>query len=155
MSTTVQGPIKPEYAPLFAPGFHDVEEGKLDELFIDPFPDPSVRKDLVENFRSLLNVIRGIGVSAEVWLDGSFATRKPDPVDIDIVIYFDPVELQALDLQHQKTLDELADNNKSRMKYKCDLYFALNNRPELRSYWRGWFSFTRTEEPKGIARIFI
>lgn len=155
MSTIVKGSVKPDYPPLFAPGFHDVEEGRLDELFIDPFPEKSVRKDLVENLRSLLDVIRGIGINAEVWLDGSFTTKKPNPADIDIVIYFDPNELQALDLKRQKTLEELADNNRSRMKYKCDLYFALNNRQELRSYWRGWFSFNRAEEPKGIARIFI
>ena len=155
MSTVIQGYAKPEYPPLFPPGFHDVEDGKLDALFVEPFPDPSVRKELVENLRSFLIAIKATGIRAEVWLDGSFTTKKPDPADIDAVIFYDPTEVQGLVLQHQTTLDELADTNKSKLKYKCDVYFVPNNRLEHRSYWRGWFCFTRTEEPKGIARIFI
>lgn len=155
MSTVVQGYSKPEYPPLFAPGFHDVEDGKLDELFVEPFPEPGVRKGLVENLRSLLAAVRATGIRAEVWLDGSFTTKKPDPADVDAVIYFDPAEVQALDLEHQATLDELADTNRSKLKYRCDVYFVPNDRPEWRSYWRGWFCFTRDEEPKGIARMFV
>lgn len=155
MSTTVEGHIKPEYPPLFAPGFHDLEEGQLDELFIEPFPEQSVRKELVKNLRALLDVIKGTGIKAEVWLDGSFASEKPNPADIDMVVYFDMDEVQAIDDKHQQAIWELADNNKSKLIYKCDLYFVPNNSPEHRSYWRGWFCFTRSEVPKGIARIFI
>ncbi len=155
MNTVVQPRTKIEYPPLLAPGFHDIEEGKLEELFVDPFPNSTARRKLVEGLKALLSVIRQMSINFEVWLDGSFTTEKQDPVDIDVVVFMDPAEAGSLSPTHKSILLELSDNNKARMKYNCDLYFALTNVPERRSYWRGWFCFTRDEKPKGIARIFI
>lgn len=147
--------VKIEYPPLLAPGFHDIDESHLDELFVHPFPDSTGRRRLVEGLRTLLSVLQQVSITFEVWLDGSFTTSKPEPVDVDLVVFIDPEETEQLSATQEDILRQLSDNNDVRMKYNCDLYFSLSNDPARRSYWRGWFSFTRTEEPKGIARIFV
>lgn len=147
--------MKEEYTPLFAPGFHDVDEGELDRLFADPFPESPTRGDILIGLKTVLSILRGTNIGYEIWLDGSFTTQKPDPADVDMTIWFDPADVQNLAVEHKITLDELTDTNRSKLRYMCDTYLLRNDNEMLRSYWRGWFGFSRLEDPKGIARLFI
>lgn len=144
-----------EHPSLLEPGLHDVDDDALESMFVRPFDDPSRRRELLDGLRAMLLDIRRMGLRVEVWIDGSFTTQKPNPVDIDVVIYYDPIAVQALEASAQNALFEIADTNLSKLRYKCDPYFAPNDAQQLRSYWKRWFGFSRNEEPKGIARIFL
>ncbi|HMG72367.1 MAG TPA: hypothetical protein VK582_02615 [Pyrinomonadaceae bacterium] len=144
-----------EHPSLLEPGLHDVDLDTLERLFVEPFDDATRRRELLDGLRAMLSVIRRMGLRVEVWIDGSFTTQKPNPVDIDVVIYYDPIAVQALKASDQNVLSEIADTNLSKLRYKCDPYLVPNDEEQWRSYWRGWFGFSRDEEPKGIARISL
>ena len=72
-----------EYEPLFPPGFHNITIDQLEKIFSIPFENSKVRKNYVVRLEYFLNKLEAIGISFEVWIDGSFATKKVNPADID------------------------------------------------------------------------
>jgi hypothetical protein len=147
-----------EYPPLLPAGFQDLKIEDLENRFVEPFANPQPRKQLIENLKLLLDSeLKPFGIKFEVWLDGSFTTKKPNPNDIDIVFFVDEQDVMTLPRNRQVDLTNLFLHDKGRIKitYKCDIYVVAIPNPTNRSYWRGWFGFNRNEEPKGIARIFI
>jgi hypothetical protein len=111
---------------------------------------------IVERFLIFLSIVQDIGIKCEVWIDGSFVTQKPEPADIDVAVFADPNDVNNLSIGKQNLLMMLfGNNNETKLRYKCDVYFLLNDNTDLRSYWRGWFGFSREEKPKGIARLTI
>lgn len=146
----------PEHPPLLVPGWRDVQVDDLDGLFVDPFPDPLVRRDLIANFRRFLLVLRNLGVTGMLWLDGSFVTEKPHPRDIDLVLFVTDAVLRGLVPKDLDRLKQLIHNKPdTKLRFKCDLYFCDPDDADWRSYWRGWFGYDRNEEPKGVARLAI
>lgn len=145
--------MKPEYRPLFDAGLHEIGLDDLEPRFVEPFGTTTRRKRLVERFRALIQRIGDWGIPFEVWVDGSFATEKPEPSDIDLLFVFDreggnnaAPEIQA-DLLAVFSQD---GRRETRVRYGCDVYMIMADDEDMRSYWRGWFGFTRGEAPKGI-----
>jgi hypothetical protein len=91
-----------EHAPLFPPGLHDVAEHELDNHFLSAFGESKTRPALIAGLRAFLKGLSRAGIAFEVWLDGSFCTKKIDPNDIDLVVFADENEINRLDpaLQH-------------------------------------------------------
>ncbi len=90
----------------------------------------------------------------EIWLDGSFATLKPNPLDIDVVLF---VQYQTFD-----TYSEHFEQWKKEFKSMLDLYFVrvypeshpLQFRFESdRIYWLSQFSKDRKRRKKGLISI--
>lgn len=104
---------------------------------------------------ALIDRFKETGISSEVWVDGSFATKKPEPGDIDMIFFVDVNEANRLDAEKQAILKELNDRKISQIRYKCDVFIVPNQNADIRSYWRGWFGFSRNEEPKGIVRLSL
>ena len=144
-----------EYNPLRPAGIIDVSRQELVSVFVEPFEHKERRGYLVGRFEALIERFEETGVSAEVWIDGSFATIKPEPADVDMVMFYDENQVKLLENDKQVILRELGNSQYTKIRYNCDLYFAPNNRTDVRSYWRGWFGFTREEQPKGIFRMFV
>lgn len=143
-----------EYPAMFPAGFHDLEPGELDELFVFPFEQTGRRKYLVERLRAFLDLLTQFDLDWEVWLDGSFCTKKIEPDDIDVALFFQADQLNEMDPHHQNVLLRLVQNREEvRLRYSCDAYFLNGEDVEIRSYWRGWFGFSREEIPKGIPRL--
>jgi len=144
------------YNSLLSPGFHDISIGQLEKIFVAPFNESVQRKSLFERFMVFLSIFNNVGITCEIWIDGSFTTDKHDPSDIDVIFFFDPVEVNGLAQQKKGILSELFGNRTdTKYRYKCDVYFVPNDRVQDRSYWRGWFGFSRDEQPKGIARLIM
>ncbi|MBI5324228.1 MAG: hypothetical protein HZB41_02935 [Ignavibacteriae bacterium] len=144
-----------EYQPLHPAGFKDINENEISQIFVDQFINNDKRKYLVERFFVLLEKFKELGINAEVWIDGSFVTKKPEPGDIDIIFFLNGNEINILPNDKKMFLDYFTKNDIIKLRYHCDIYVVLNNDPNWRSYWRGWFGYTRNEEPKGIYRLYI
>ncbi len=144
-----------EFEPLLQPGIHDITKGDLPNHFASPFSNQEKRIQLIERFNYLIEKVEQIGIPFEIWINGSFVTNKEEPNDIDIVFFFDPVKANSLPDDKKILLEEVANNPFSKYRYNCDVYFIPNDNQVLRSYWRGWFGYTRSETPKGFARITV
>jgi len=144
---------------LFDPGFHDLPfDGiakRLWSLFVEPFDRSRRREYLVRRLVAYLSDLRDTGMSFEIWVDGSFTTTKASPNDVDVVVFYSHNEYNSLSSAGKQLFDRLTDAAIVRSGYDCDVYFVRNHSIDMRSYWRGWFGFSRNEEPKGIPRIFI
>lgn len=145
-----------DFPPLFAPGFHDLERDDLEPRFLEPFESRKQRAHLLNGLALFLAELEGLGIEWEIWLDGSFSTRKPEPKDIDILVIADGTQLETLPLTIRQRLRALLLNpQSSKVRFGCEVYFADAGDPQRISYWRGWFGFSRNESPKGIPRLRI
>ena len=143
------------HKPLLTPGLHEIEESDLDNHFLSSFVGTKTRAVLIQGFKQYLQALRQYGVQFEVWIDGSFATDKQDPSDIDIVVFASGAELNALPLHAQTSLRSLFDRVNIKHTLGCDVFFSVLEDANMRSYWRGWYGFDRDEQPKGIACVRV
>ena len=144
-----------EYSPLFQPGFTDISIDQFQETFVEPFEPADRRRYLSERFTALIERFQETSLSAEIWIDGSFSTDKPEPGDIDVIFFIDGIAANALSIESKNILTELNDRKLSQIRYQSDVFIVANQDANDRSYWRGWFGFSREEVPKGIVRLYI
>lgn len=147
------------------PGFHDLNINEIRDKFVDRFSNSTTRKDILDGYINYLSDLGSCGVmQAELWIDGSFSTAKENPNDIDMVLVIDKDVLDNIPEDKHDTISVLMDPKQARIKYKCDAYLLVKvdtNHSDygsyinMRSYWRGWFSFDRKEIPKGIIRMIM
>ncbi len=141
-----------DHSPLFKPGFHEIDVDDLDKLFVEPFNDRTRRKELADKLKLFLNKLKEIDAHFEIWIDGSFATEKIKPGDVDIAIIYEPQEINSLPQNQIEFLD--TDQNLLKIRYNLDVYYIPNNFHD-KSYWKGLFGFSRSEQPKGIPRFYL
>lgn len=110
----------------------------------------------------LVEELQNRGVKVEIWIDGSFATEKVDPEDMDIVL---PVYHETYDSgtkPQQEILETVSRNLKAKL--KCDSYVffeypeghSLHERGKRsREYWLRQFGTSRTGVPKGMAVVEV
>ncbi|MGI5066986.1 DUF6932 family protein [Treponema putidum] len=142
--------VKKEYEPILPAGLHTMNLEKCKELCVNSFCGGQQRLFLYGNLCKYIGSLSKISVHFEIWIDGSFTTKKPEPNDIDIVIFAEENDISKLSGQKQGLLYDLINKPEVRKSYSIDIYFAVKNDLDIRSYWRGWFGFTRDEKPKGI-----
>jgi predicted nucleotidyltransferase len=144
-----------EYPALLEAGMHNMTLSDLKSVFVDPFENVERRENLLNRFEAFITRLKDVPINMEVWIDGSFATKKEHPGDIDLVVVCAPEEVNKLPIEKQLILKELFEDQKTtKLRYECDAYFVIDNMND-KSYWRGLFGFDRNEKPKGIARIMV
>ncbi len=144
-----------DHPSIFPPGLHSIAEADLDNHFVQAFVGSRTRPALIEGLRRFITSLRRSGIAFEVWLDGSFCTEKLDPNDIDLVVFADATAVNALDPGLQAYLQGVLERVNARRQFGCDVLFAPAGDANLRSYWRGWYGFDRSERPKGIAKLEV
>jgi len=115
------------------------------------------RLALFRKFSEVLDEISGLKINLmEVWVDGSFATLKAHPADVDVVFFLD---FQQYNL-HQKHLKEL----KKRLKGTVDCHFVsvYSEKDKRRSWYESdrieflhLFSTNRAKQKKGFVKILF
>lgn len=147
--------IPREYPPLFAEGFRDIGIWQLDEIFLKPFGEDSPRRELIDRFRSYLRLFEPLPIPIEIWIDGSFATYKPEPADIDIVIVVSNPDLDNFTIIQFALFDELtASNSSMKNRYGCDFYIIDGYDEGQIQKWKHIFGTDRSNvNSKGIYRI--
>nr|WP_321472136.1 hypothetical protein [uncultured Paludibaculum sp.] len=110
--------------------------------------------------REVLARLAGVGINAEVWVDGSFLTEKIDPDDVDFAIRLIGTEF---DTAPQDVVDAVVwAVSDLKTSHRVDGY-AWAEWPddhsehdfgkERRSYWEKWYGTSRGGNPKGIVVI--
>lgn len=143
------------HKPILAPGVHDISEQDLENHFLSTFSGSTSRARLIAGLKRYLAALKSVGVKFEIWIDGSFATEKENPNDIDLVVFGSVAEIDQLPDAFKNQLAALLDRVNIKHATGCDVLFAVAEDQNRRSYWRGWYGFDREENPKGIARIEV
>ncbi len=144
------------HRPLVPDGFQDIDEDDIDKVFVRPRNTPR-RRFLASGLRLFLAHLRSLGLdSYEIWVNGSFATEDPNPMDIDIVCFIRRQLIQTLSehqLQELRHLGSEEGRPYVRERWGCDYYHCPFDSLEDRSYWKGLFSSDKHGSSKGIIRI--
>jgi len=141
--------------PLLDPGLHECTVGEIRERCVEDFRsggagNPKVRREIMDRFEEFIAELQTFNTQFEIWIDGSFVTEKPQPNDVDIVIFGDLNTISGPEAQRFENLCNYAEQ-----RYLTEAYFCPFGNQDLRSYWRGWYLFDRMESPKGAFKIEI
>ena len=130
----------------------EIDWTHLEEFFVFN----SRRANIVIEFKKLLSEISAIGVRRfEVWIDGSFASTKTNPNDMDLICFLDGADYQ----RHEANLAVLRQNFPLLDVYFVKVYpnddpnYFLTNFDKLD--WQFFFSRDRQNRKKGILKISI
>ena len=148
-----------DFPPLLGIGFHDMSMDDLERLCVRPFLNSTTRQQIMDGLKQTLGTLSTNRVKGHAWIDGSFLTEKNNPEDSDVLVV-----VQDSDVTDQKQAASLDWFSKEDLKrdYKCDSYVfretggMVNVDPSneiMRAYWIRQFSFDRSQQPKGIARV--
>lgn len=79
------GANKPDFPGLLAAGFHVLTIDQIRQTCVVPFTLSTTRPLLYANLESLVGRFQKCGICCDLWVDGSFVTKKINPQDIDLV----------------------------------------------------------------------
>ena len=148
---------KQEFTPLLNEGFKEIGRWELDKLFLDPFTTKEQRKKLIDRLQVYLTEVIAIGLEAELWIDGSFTTHKPEPEDIDLVILFKRSEVDGLNGKKAELFQALImDREIVKANYCVDVFFIDKDDSLEIAKWANTFGYdSRKIETKGIFKIML
>lgn len=149
---------KKEYLPILKDGFKEIGLWELDNYFLNPFgEDNHQRKYLINRLQEYLNDFSSIGIEAEVWIDGSFTTFKPEPVDIDVAFLLDKNIIDKLPDRKAIIFEELLmDRSHVLARYSCDVYLVDRSSEEEINEWIKTFGTDYNNiNSKGIFKLML
>lgn len=136
-------------------------------LCVIGFPVSKVRSEIMAGFQAIYERAASVGLEGEIWLDGSFLTRKIDPGDVDFIILTEAHFRDSGTPEQQEFIEWLiANENDPKLSFLCHTDVVLLYPPD--SPWVGlnesskkhWeenvYGFSvASREPKGIAVVAI
>lgn len=148
---------KLEYSPILNEGFKEIKLWELDKYFLEPFSEKEQRTYLINRLQEFLNEFRVLGIEAEVWIDGSFTTSKPEPVDIDIALLLNQSDVDSLDEKKAMLFDRLVIQKPHVLaRYSCDVYLVdKNNKEEIEEWIRTFGTDYNNINSKGIFKVIL
>lgn len=152
---------KPDFPPLLQPGLHNITLPELHALAVAPFEHDQRRHDLYERLSAWVGALQGLGVGGTLWLDGSFLTEKPEPGDIDCVLW-DPHWVNGdanISPAVQQQVSHLLDHAAADNLFNLDRYVEMPVQDDVfhrEAYWRGVLGFSHDRiTAKGFAEVNI
>lgn len=151
---------KPDFPALLPPGVHHMNLPELHALAVAPYLRDERRVELFNKLSTWLDAVRALGISGQLWLDGSFLTEKPLPGDIDCVLWsptwVDPAMVTpAVQAQAMKLLDRAH----AETLFNLDFYLETPAADQIfhrEAYWRGILGFCHDRvTAKGFAEITL
>lgn len=146
-----------EYEPLLGQGFHELSLKQLEEICVSNFPNSETRLTIFNNIKGLFSKIEEQKLSLEIWLNGSFLTKKLNPNDCDLVTAV-PLEIyESCNNTQLDLLKKIKDNLKNEL--LCDSYTYIvypHHHANVKlnesnyNYWKYLFGNCRNRQPKGI-----
>lgn len=149
-------PDKTDFPALLPGGLHPFTLQDLERLTVASFPDSQRRPRLFSALTIYLDLLKGTGLKAEVWIDGSYMSSKAEPDDIDLVVCFDPDSARALSAEAQQQARTLLDTRIVGSRFNLHLFRIRNDDAAAVDYWSKLFGTMRDERtPKGMALLRI
>lgn len=152
---------KPDFPPLLQPGMHNITIQGLHALAVAPFAQNQRRHDLHQKLAAWVGALQAIGVGGTLWLDGSFLTEKPEPGDIDCVLWSPHWVNGAANVTAamQQQVTHLLEKAAAENLFSLDLYVEAPA-PDMvfhrEAYWRGVLGFGHDRiTAKGFAEVNI
>lgn len=143
----------PEFVDGYLPeGDHCPTQAEFEQRFVAP----AERRHVVyEGYNRHSKALRdaGVAATARCLINGSYATSKPDPGDIDLVV--------GIEERHAASCEvaALLSGPGTKEAFSCDAYAVLEypeDHPHFKAvtqsawaYWRTWFGRDRSGRPKG------
>lgn len=147
---------KQDFPPLWPGGFHAMTLAQIKTQCVDAFPEATRRKILYERLVVYLSLLADVGLSLEVWIDGSFVTAKAEPDDIDVAIIAKADEVNALSSEKLAELSAITETRAVKERYMIHAFLVCAENANALSYWRGWFGFQRDNRTaKGVALLEV
>ena len=116
---------------------------QLEDTFLAPAFDTPLRRRLTTQLRLFVGVLARLGVHGDIWINGSYATKKPDPRDVDVALSISPVALSALpDDQRQRLGYYAAEEGRHhvRNQWQVDFYIFDSTNRRSHEYFRDLFA---------------
>lgn len=135
--------IKHDYPPLLPEGFCEIGFWQFDQHFLEPFGANERRLYLINRFGVYLEDLAKLTLTLTIWLDGSFTTHKPDPNDVDIVLWVDEDAVDQMPAAQQVLLDRLTDPDKVAARYDVHVHVARQGDTAKEAYWLNEFGTDR------------
>lgn len=118
---------KKSFPPLLGPGLHYHSFDEVRSLCVDGFPHSTTRPEVMAGLVAFVrNVLHSNSIKCELWVDGSFMTKKIDPPDVDLVlcIHSDFYESATDEQIHLLDMFNNREHHYSiKEKYLCDVYW--------------------------------
>ena len=131
---------KQTHPALFESGFLEINIADLEKVFLGINETPR-RKMLTSQLRIFIHKLLALGVKGEIWIDGSFSTRNPEPMDYDVLLVIPRVVFSGMMEKDKQELNDLSDNRELTLrKWSCDLYVIDSNNLGDRRYYEDLFS---------------
>jgi hypothetical protein len=147
---------------LLSGGRHWVTLDELRALCVAAFFLSKRRELLLVVVTDVLRALSGENIIAEVWIDGSFLTRKIDPDDVDLVVVLDAENVPPATATAAWAVLHRINDQEFNQPLKCDSYLYWDvpkSHPQFReneiwrAYWLRQFCFSRKAQIKGLAVV--
>ena len=143
---------KVDAEPLLTVGPHAFDLQLLEEVTVKDFNGSKRRAKLFKSLESLVSELDNEAASCELWIDGSFLTKKAEPEDIDLTIVIDEAELNSLSVYLQNVIIAVACGGHPLGK-ELDCFIIRAADQKARAYWDDFWSSGRDNTPKGYAVV--
>jgi len=156
------GAAKFEFPPLLPVGFHEISLPELRDVCVTAFPGSGRREGLFRNVEAICTSLSVALIRSEVWVDGSFLTKKTEPDDVDLVVLGQWESYQSGSNEHRALWDRIAHQQFGTQESPCDSYVHFDYPeghtsygigPWMRADWIRQFGFSRGRDFKGIALV--
>lgn len=143
------------YSSLIENGLRILSIHDVKEITVKSFQNNEIRDKLFKTFEEkIIKPLELSKIPCNIYLDGSFLTKKEEPTDIDLAIECDIVNLLKVspDFINQFRLET---QQTFRKEYLLDVYVFNINDDKMYEYWASWFTHDRDSNEKGCAVIRI
>lgn len=111
-----------------------VSVNDVHEHFVKPFPTSKTRQKIFDQWLVHRAALARIITFDRQWVDGSYATAKTDPGDIDVVTFLDGDVVNSLPAGDQAILRDLASGHSTRDRWGVDSFVVLTYPREHAQY---------------------
>lgn len=129
-----------QHAPLLRDGMHSMTLDEVFDVCVASFPENQRRAYLFERLTAFLAHIHSFGIEpAEIWIDGSFLTKKPEPNDIDLLFILHMGQIDSLPEETKRKVFGQFQGEDFKIRYQCDLHLAPSTENDRIRYFRETF----------------
>ncbi|WP_422343171.1 DUF6932 family protein [Parasphingorhabdus sp.] len=87
--------MKHDYDQIFSPGRHHLDLSEFKKQIVDNVGGEN-RKKIWREFEKFYAKLNDLKIDCDLWIDGSFITKKPEPSDIDLSLMIDEKQYDKL-----------------------------------------------------------